>query len=232
LSLLTKSRVNRYANLQIETPTLSTVPEGQPLSPDRPSSFGSPGLQFRTKSSGQNGAETWNQQAFPPLPQAAAASGFSPRINPSFSANDIPSLDRAAVTTGSPNGPPPRRSASMVFAPGAGPSSLPPPQPTAAAALPLRVDGTGAVVTQALAPVAALDGFEPRMFPGILNRRRAMSVAQGGSGDSEGQAGGRINHPEGQAGGRINHPAGQAVEVDAAFDAVEEEEDDSDSDED
>jgi hypothetical protein len=201
LSLLTKSRVDRYANLQIETPTLSAVPGSQPLSPDRPFGFGSPGLQFRTKSSGQNGAEAWSQQAFPPLPQAAAAaSGFSPHINPSFSANDIPSLNDAAAATSSPNGPPPRRSSSMVFSPGAGPSSEPPPQPAAA---------------------AALDGFEPRMFPGIVNRWRAMSVAQGGSGDSEGQTG-----------GRTNHSAGQATEVDAAFDAVEEEEEeDSDSDE-
>jgi hypothetical protein len=222
LSLLTKSRVDRYANFQIETPTLSAVPESQPLSPDRPFGFGSPGLQFRTKSSGQNGAEAWSQQAFPPLPQAAAAaSGFSPSINPSLSANDIPSLNHAAVVTGSPNGPPPRRSASMVFSPGPGPSSQTPPQPAPAPALPLRVvDGAGAVVAQAPA-AAALDGFEPRMFPGIVNRWRAMSVAQGGSGDSEGQTG-----------GRTNHSAGQAVEADAAFDAVEEEEEeDSDSDE-
>jgi hypothetical protein len=204
---LTTYRVNRYANFQMLTPTLSMVPDGQPLSPDR--GFSSPGLLVRTKSSGTNRDETWNQQTFPLLPQAAT--GLSTRINPSFSTNDIPSLNNHAA----PGGPPPQRSASMVFTPGAGPSSQPPPQPTGLPALPLRVvDGaSGAVVGQA---PAALDGFEPRMFPGIVNRRRALSVAQGSSSDSEGLVIGRVGY--------------STNEADAAFDAVAEEYE-SDSDE-
>jgi hypothetical protein len=149
----------------------------------------------------------WNQQTFPLLPQPATSSA-SPRINPSFSANDIPSLTKAATATaaGSPKALP-QRSSSMIFTPGSGPASQPPPQPVP---VPLRMMDGG--IAQ-----ATLDGFEPRMFPGILNRRRAMSVAQG------------LGEGEGQAAGRPNHASGELDNV--TFDAVEEEEDEGDSDE-
>jgi hypothetical protein len=61
---------------------------------------------------------------------------------------------------------------------------------------------------------ATLDGFEPRMFPGIVNRRRTMSVVQG-FGDGEGQT-------------KTNHASSQTSDLDRGFNAVEEEEEESD----
>jgi AMP deaminase len=195
---------------------LSAIADGQPLSPENAAGFGSPILQIRAKPFRPDAGH----QAFPLLPQAAAAaaaSGFSPRINPSFSANDIPSLNQAAAAAAAAGSPkaagPPQRSSSMIFTPGSGPSSQPPPQPTGA---PLRAAD---VVGQ---PAAALDGFEPLMFPGIVNRRRAMSVAQAGPSDGEGP----------QGGGRAGNVAGQAAGSEAGFDAVEEEEGEEEEDSD
>jgi len=87
-----------------------------------------------------------------PFPSLANSGGpsQSPRMNPTYSATDIASL--SGGTASNPLG---LRSSSMIFMPGAGSMAQPSPQPS-------------------------LDGFEPRMFPGVVSRRTRKNSTRSG----------------------------------------------------
>jgi hypothetical protein len=164
----------------------------QTPSPARAQFPDSPTASMKTNLSmlnlGDSATGSRDTQAFTSLPNSAQ----SPRINPSFSANDIVSLSNGAGGSMNPLG---LRSSSMIFMPGSGSRSQPTPQPS-------------------------LDGFEPRMFPGVVSRRR-----RGGAQNSE-------NVPSSPAWARRNDPGeeGEEEEEGEGQDVMAEELDELDSD--
>ena len=110
----------------------------------------------------------------------------SARSNVSYSANDTSAQSHTA------SGALPR-SSSMMFTPGTGPQSQPPPQPSLAN-LPHRSESSSNL---------PLDGFEPRIFPGVVSRPRRSSVQRPGSSsmsDTDGPTSAWSRRTEGDSG--------------------------------
>jgi AMP deaminase len=106
----------------------------------------------------------FNNLPHPAMPMHPVFPAQAARMNPSFSAGDIPSLGSASPSSR------PMRTSSMIFTPGSGPQSMPPPQPPPMQSLPspsqiMRSDSN-----------VNLDGSEPRIFPGVVSRNRRSSV--------------------------------------------------------
>jgi AMP deaminase len=111
--------------------------------------------------------QQFNNLPHPAMPMhpvfPAQAARMNP-LNPSYSAGDIPALGSASPSFR------PARTSSMIFSPGSGPQSMPPPQPPPMQSLPspsgiLRSDSN-----------VNLDGSEPRIFPGVMSRNRRSSI--------------------------------------------------------
>lgn len=169
--LLTSPRIERYTgNTQsaLSTSNLDTSTPGQ-----YSVLATSPTISMRT-----------NPSAFPPdftsLPnpamptQAATFPGQMARMHPmSFSAGDIPSLLSTAATPTSP-AKLPNRSSSLIFHP----SSVPQPGAAGGSSSAASPDFRGAPQLQHRESVSHIDGFEPRIFPGVVSgRHRRSSVA-------------------------------------------------------
>lgn len=157
-----------------------------------------------------------NPSAYPPditnLPnpamptQAATFPAQLARQNPfSFSASDIPSLQQQATTNANPATTPerrPTRTSSLIF----NPSSVPQPSATECRA-PLQHRDS----------VSHLDGFEPRIFPGVVSgrhRRNSLAAGRPGSGSfsepgtgSDGGGGGIARIIDGAGGGVVAEAA-------------------------
>jgi AMP deaminase len=108
-----------------------------------------------------------------PMPRYAVYPAHAARLNPSHSANDMPSLAQLQKSSG------PAKSQSMIFTAPGGPSAQVSPQP------PLMHTSTFQTqMPQPLSPalprtdsIVNMDGSEPRMFPGVvMNRNRRSSV--------------------------------------------------------
>lgn len=167
--LLISPRIERYTGSSHSA--LSTLNLNPSASAQSTLQAGSPTASMRT-----------NPSAFlpdlmylpnPAMPtQTATFPAQLARMNPSYSANDIPSLQSAyiAAANASPEKRP-NRSNSLIF----NPSAVPQPSPEM-----LRGPVQG---LQHRDSVSQLDGFEPRIFPGVVSgRRRRSSVARPGSG--------------------------------------------------
>jgi AMP deaminase len=144
--------------------SVSNMNENRSFTPGKSTGPGSPTASARTHPSTinlQDGSRL-DTQPFSPLPNAAMARE-SPRMNPSYSANDIASMQNASPAMALPP-----RSASMMFIHGSGPQSQGvPPQLTMGGQSAMRMD---TIVS------TPLDGSEPKIFPGVVSRRRKNSA--------------------------------------------------------
>ena len=151
--ILISPRIERYTGTTHSA--LSTTNLDPSASGPSNDQAGSPTISMRTNPSAL--PPDFTHLPNPAMPTQATTFPAQPaRPHPtSFSATDIPSL--------APTSPmrPHHRSSSLVF------SAAPAPQPAATAALPPLLQRRESLV----------DAFEPRIFPGVVSRRRRSSVA-------------------------------------------------------
>jgi AMP deaminase len=202
-------RIDKYTRgSQTSTNTLTTSnlnpPDGAvPQTPrsNQATHPGSPVASMHTNPSTTNLAEQGHFSALPPSANSPAFPAQQARLNPNTSAVDTHTgamtMPASPTRTKDEGFERPRRSSSMVFNPGTGVAPQPTTAPTSShVSQPFPQAGSYSQADEPLTLTRTtssagltLDGIEPRIFPGVVSRRRRSSLRSSNVGESEGGQG-------------------------------------------